>query len=345
MTLSELNKRAKHILGLIVHNYIFTGKTTGSAALVKNYDVPWSSATVRSTMAELMASRYITQPHTSAGRVPTDKGVRFYIDFLLEKTKLPERSRRDIERRYAEFDGTMDEMLHETSSMLFDISHFAGLATTPVTKYMKIKSAELVKLADHTVLVVFVFEGGLTEKTLVRMAGSIKPDILMRASRYLNEVSLGFTLEEVSRKVVGQLRDERRFLKELVAKIFGEKGALSKSGRSEIYIIGRTSILESDDITDPVKLQELVWTLDEKELLVKILDDAIDGDGVRVLIGTESGVTEGCSIIAAPYGDDKRLGTLGVVGPTRMNYSTLIPLVDYTARYISKFIKEGELYK
>jgi len=345
MTVSKITIRAKRILKLIVHNYIQTGKTTSSFALVKKYDLPWSSATVRSTMSELMDDNFVSQPHKSAGRVPTELGMRFYIDYLLSTHELPNEKRNDILNRYNAIEGTIDEVLQATSTMLCDISHCAGLATAPAAQFMKIKSAELVKLGETAVLVVFIFEGGLTEKTFVKLEKRVKYDILEKASNYLNDIAVGLTLEEVSTKVVNQIRNERKYFKLLIQKILESYNSLYKNFKTDVYIMGKTSILTVSEIDDPARLQELIKALDEKEFLAGILDNALDGGRAGVLIGGENGVMEGYSLVAAPYGSDKRLGTLGVLGPIRMNYSQIIPLVNYTASLLSKLIGEGELYR
>jgi len=341
MTISRLTDRGKKILRLIINNYISTGNPVGSFALVKNFGLPCSSATVRKTMARLTDDGYITQPHTSAGRVPTEKGIQFYVGTLLYNSKLSKEKRVDINRRYNEMEGTLDEIMEETSRVLSDISNCAGLATAPITKYTKIKSAELVKLGESKVLVIFVLEGGITEKTLIRMEREIHPDVLESMSRYLSDISIGFTIEEVKTKVVEQLKNERQLYGELLKSLLDINKAFEKKGQADIFIKGQTSIFENAQFSDPTQLRELIKTLEEKEILVDILDDAIQEDGTSVFVGTSNGIIQGYSLVVAPYGKERRLGTLGVLGPLRMDYSQIIPLVDYTAGVVSRYIDEG----
>lgn len=341
MTISKLTERGKKILSLIINSYISTGNPVGSFTLVNKYCLPWSSATVRNVMARLTDDGYISQPHTSAGRVPTEKGIQLYVDSLIYNAELPKEKRVDINRRYSRMEGTLEQIMEETSWVLSDISNCAGLATAPITEYTKIKSAELVKLGNTTILVIFVLEGGITEKTLVRMGRKIHPDVLDNMSRYLSDLSVGFTIEEVKTKVLEQLKSERQLYGELIKGLLGINKAFQKRGQTDIFIKGQTSIIDSAQFNDPTQFRKLIKTLEEKEILVDILDNAILEGGTKVFVGTSNGIMQGYSLVVAPYGNQRNLGTLGVLGPLRMDYSQIIPLVDYTAMVVSRYIDEG----
>ncbi|MER3446585.1 MAG: heat-inducible transcription repressor HrcA [Candidatus Dadabacteria bacterium] len=339
----KFSERGKQILRLVIDHYIKTEEPVGSYALVESYDLPWSPATVRGTMAELMDQGYLTQPHLSAGRVPTEKGIRFYVDFLLYPRRLSQEKRVLIRKRYEQTEGTLDEVIQETSRMLSDISHCTGLATLPSARFMKIKSAELVKLGDKKVLVVIVFEGGMMEKTLIRIEREISKDALQRMSRYLSELAVGLTLDEVKALVVSDLKFDKRLYDELIQSVIRfSRRIFEQRIQSNIYIKGQTSILENSERTSPERLRELFRAFEEKSFLVNILDKAMKKEGTGVFVGSENGITEGYSLVAAPYGSGKKLGTLGVLGPIRMDYSRIISLVDYTARFVSKIVSEGE---
>jgi heat-inducible transcriptional repressor len=343
MSTVRLSERGKRILRLIINYYIKTGEPVGSYDLVESYDLPWSPATVRGTMAELMNEGYLAQPHVSAGRIPSEKGIRFYVDFLLYPRQLSQEKKVIIRKRYEQTEGTLDEVMQETSRMLSDISRCTGLATLPSTRFMKIKSAELVKLGDKKVLVMIVFEGGMTEKTLIKMNREIPKDMLQRMSRYLSELAVGLTLDEVRALVLDDLKCEKRLYDELILNLirFSRK-IFEQSIQSNIYIKGQTSILENSERTSPERLRELFRAFEEKSALVDILDRAMKEEGTGVFVGTSNGVMEGYSLVAAPYGSGRKLGTLGVLGPIHMDYSRIIPLVDYTARVVSEIISEGE---
>lgn len=343
MDAAKLSERGKQILRLVIDYYIKTEEPVGSYALVENYGLPWSPATVRSTMAELMDQGYLTQPHLSAGRIPSEKGIRFYVDFLLYPRQLSQEKRVLIKKRYEQTEGTLYEVMQETSRMLSDISHCTGLATLPSARLMKIKSAELVKLGDRKVLVIIVFEGGVTEKALIRIDRKISEDTLQRMSRYLSELAIGLTLDEVRALVINDLKFDKRLYDELIQSVikFSRK-IFEQRIQSNIYIKGQTSILENSERTPPERLRELFRAFEEKSVLVDILDKAMKKEGTEVFVGSENSVMEGYSLVTAPYGTGRKLGTLGVLGPISMDYSRIIPLVDYTARVVSKIVSEGE---
>jgi heat-inducible transcriptional repressor len=213
----------------------------------------------------------------------------------------------------------------------------------PRARLMKIKSAELIKLGDKKVLFIMVFEGGMMEKTLIRMRKEAQGDMLKRLSRYLNELTIGLTLDELRTLVLDRLKSERRFYHELVLNLFRfSRKIYEQKIQSDIYIKGQTSIFENSKRTPPERLRKLLKAFEEKSVLVDILDKAMKGEGTSVFVGSEIGVMEGYSLVAAPYGGGRKLGTLGVLGPIRMDYSKIIPLVDYTARVVSEIIAGGE---
>lgn len=339
----KLSERGKQLLHLVIDYYIKTGLPIGSSVLVESYKLPWSSATVRSAMAELMDNGCLIQPHVSAGRIPTEKGVKFYVDSLLYPDELSEVQRGFIRRRYKKLNGTIDEVMDETSKVLSDISHCAGLATIPSTRFMKIKSAKLVKLGDKKVLVIIVFDGGMTEKTLVRLDRKIPKEVFYRMRDYLNKLAVGFTLDEIKWLLLDKVMDQDRIYREFIESVikFSTK-VFERKSNSDVYIKGQTSFFENSHLNNLDGLRELFRAFDEKKYLVDILDKVMKGDGTKVFVGSQNGVMQGYSLVAAPYGRDKRLGTLGVLGPMRMDYSQIIPLVNYTARIVTKIVSEGE---
>jgi heat-inducible transcriptional repressor len=334
----QISERAKRILNLIIDYYIKTAEPVGSSMLVKNYNLELSPATVRNTMAELMEKGYLVQPHVSAGRIPTEKGIMFYINSLPHPQRLSEEKREIIRRRYKQIGGTIDEVIHETSKVLSDISRCAGLATLPSRRFMKIESAELVKLGDKKVLVIIVFEGGMTEKTLIKTDKKIPNDMLKRVSDYLNKLAVGLKLDEM-RTLLKKLKDESRLYRDFIESVIKLSGKFEHE-LFDVYIKGQTSIFENSSFNNPQELKEMLRAFEEKSFLVDILDKVMKEDGTRVFVGSQNGVMDGYSLVAASYGKDKRLGTLGVLGPIYMDYSQIIPLVGYTARIVSKIVSE-----
>ncbi|MDA2920605.1 heat-inducible transcriptional repressor HrcA [Desulfobacterota bacterium AH_259_B03_O07] len=338
----ELTERAKKILNLVIDNYIKTGEPVGSSTLVSNYQLPWSPATVRSVLSELMDNDYLYQPHVSAGRAPTEKGIKYYIDSLLFPQQLSEAKRIVITKRYQQLDGTFDEIIYETSIMLSDISNCAGLATLPSTRQIKIKSTELIKLADKKVLVMFVFEGGMTEQRLIRLNRSIPKDMLRRLSDYINKLTFALTLAEVETIIIDKLKYEKQLYREFLQGFLNHSSKVTEQHpQSSVFIKGQNIIFDNYTHSNPDGLRELIKAFDEKSFLLEILGKAVKENSTIVFLGSENGVPEGYSLIAAPYGTSKSLGTLGVFGPLHMDYSQIIPLVDYTAKLVSKIVSEG----
>ncbi|HEX9665484.1 MAG TPA: heat-inducible transcriptional repressor HrcA [Thermodesulfobacteriota bacterium] len=342
MTNSEVSTREKRILYLVIDNYIKTGEPVGSSCLVSKYRLPWSPATVRSVMFELMDKNYLVQPHISAGRVPTEKGIRIYINSLLDQKKLPKSKRTVIKRRYKQLDGTLNEVIYETSIMLSDISNCTGLATLPSTRSMKIKSTKLIRIADRKVLVIIVFDNGMIDQRMIRLSGKIPDGMLRKLSDYVNKLTMALTLDEVESIVIDKLKHERRIYREFLERVVKfSTGKFDERLKSAVYIKGHPSIFDNYSLNNPEGLKDLFRALEEKSFLVEILGKAMNEDSTIVFLGAENGVPAGYSVIAAPYGTNKNLGTLGVLGPLHMDYGQIVPLVDYTAKIVSNIVGTG----
>jgi heat-inducible transcriptional repressor len=342
MTGLGLSVREKRILHLIIDHHIKTGEPVGSSFLVSRYHLPWSPATVRNVMFELMDKNYLVQPHVSAGRVPTEEGIRIYINSLLNPKELPKSKRSVIKKRYKQLDGTFDEVIYETTIMLSDISNCTGLATLPSTRYMKIKSTKLIRIADKKVLVIIVFDNGMIDQRMIRLHRKIPDGMLHKLSDYVNKLTMALTLEEVESIVIDKLKHERQIYREFLERVV--KFCTNKFDerlKSGVYIKGHPSIFDHYSLNNPEGLKDLFKALEEKSFLVEILGKAMNEDSTIVFLGAENGVPSGYSVIAAPYGTNRSLGTLGVLGPLHMDYAQIIPLVDYTAKMVSKIARTG----
>jgi heat-inducible transcriptional repressor len=346
MQIHKLNAKENAVLEAVVNCFINSGDTIGSKSLKEKYNLPWSTATIRNIMCKLMDYGLLSQPHISAGRVPTETGMRYFISSLLNLRGLSEEKIDYINQRYNKTDLTLDELLVETSSVLSDISSFAGLATLPSIKYQKIKSSKLIKLDYKKILLIIIFKNGLTDKTLITLNQDISDDVLNEISLYLNKISEDLTLDDLKTTVLNELHFKKD---EISNKIINSILKLSYEGikqkdNEELFIKGRISLFEKIDLHDPNDLRELVKALEEKNYLIEILNKVKNGDGLRVFIGSDQGIMNGYSIVACSYGNNDNLGTLGVFGPLRMDYSQIIPLVDYTARKLSNIVRDGGIY-
>ena len=338
----DLSNREKRILNIVIENYIKQGEPIGSASLVANYNLPWSSATVRSAMFRLMEMGYLVQPHVSAGRIPTEKGMRVYIDSLHNSTQLPKSKISFIKSRYNQINGTFDEVIYETSIMLSDISRCAGLATLPRTRFMKIKSTELIKIEDKKILVIIVFEGGMIEQRVIKLDRTIPKDTLLKLSDYLNKLTVALTLEQVESVLFDKLKNEKQIYRNFIETLINlSSKSLDERLKSGVFINGQKSFFEYFGSINSDSLKELFKAFEEKSFLLEILEKTMREESTRVYIGLENGVPKGYSVIAAPYGTSRTLGTLGVLGPINMDYAKIIPLVSYIASVVSDIASKG----
>ncbi|HSG31053.1 MAG TPA: heat-inducible transcriptional repressor HrcA [Thermodesulfobacteriota bacterium] len=341
-----LTNKDKSILSAVVDYYIRTGNPVGSKTLSESYNLKWSTATIRNTMAKFMDCGYLSQPHISAGRIPTDKAFELYINSLMDLKKLSQDKIGFINMRYKNVLGTMDDLLFETSSVLSDISEFAGLATLPDSKYLEIKSAKLVKIDKKKILLIIIFNGGITEKTLINLKNEITEQTLKHLSYYLNGISEHMTLDDLKTTVLSELKFKKdEIYNEIVRSILKlTDPTQSDKSSSDIYINGRESIIDKINFNNTQDIKDLIKAFEEKKYLIEILSNVKNGDGIKVFIGSEHGMISGFSLVACSYGNNERLGTIGVFGLMRMDYSKIIPLVDYTAKMVSNIVRDGGYY-
>lgn len=337
------SERARRILKAIVQDYIRTAEPVSSKAIATKYSLGLSPATIRNIMAELESEGFLIQPHTSAGRVPTDKSFRLYVDGLHELEELPQ-DEKDLLKRRCEESRSLEDILTETAKALSLLTSCAGLMFIPRKGNFIIKQIDLVPMDKTGLMVLLVSTLGMVESRLVRLGSELSRVDLERISNYLNSVAGGLTIKELRAKIVEEMQKEKNLYDELLAKalslgavVFQDDG---KSGESGIYVEGKVKMLEQPEFRDDfARMKKIFEAFEEKSLLVKILDKSLEADGINIYLGSESLVEgfEGLSFVTAPYRrEGEVLGTLGVIGPVRMNYSKIIPLVDYTAGLLSK---------
>jgi heat-inducible transcriptional repressor len=344
--LAELNERSREIFRHIVDSYLETGEPVGSRTLSRKLGTNLSPATIRNVMADLQDAGLIHAPHTSAGRLPTDLGLRMFVSGLLEVGRLGAAERERIDAQCAAAGKSLPQALEQATQMLSGLSHCAGLVTAPKTEGA-LKHVEFVNLAPGRALVVMVTETGLVENRVVEVPLGLTPAELVRAGNYLNTRLMGRTLGEARADILLELEENRAALDALTKKVV-EAGLATSSGgdRTEdryLIIRGQAKLLE--DVTaleDLERVRLLFETLETKETMVKLLDAAQTGTGVQIFIGAENELfgIGGCSTIIAPYANakEKVVGAIGVIGPTHMNYARVIPMVDYTAKVIARLI-------
>lgn len=342
----ELNDRDKSILQAIINDYILTAEPVGSRTVSKKYDFDLSSATIRNIMADLEESGFLRQPHTSAGRVPTDKGYRFYVDLLLELRGFSKRKSDSIEKKYKLKEFEISDLLRETSKTLSTISHYIGIVLSPRFVNTVFKHIEFIRMGKEKILVIFVAESGLIQNKIIETGKPISQEKLDKITRLLNDEFKGLTLRKIRDTILGKMAEDKVLYDKLLQQALelSEK-AFKIEKKEDIYVEGRLNIINQPEFADIEKMKNLFKTFEEKGILIKLLDECLDAEGIQIFIGSENPIHEmqGCSLITSTYKKgDHILGSLGVVGPTRMEYARVIPIVDYTARLVSKFLTKIE---
>ncbi len=345
--LKELNERSREIFKQIVESYLETGAPVGSRNLSRQLPMTLSPASVRNVMADLEAMGLIYAPHASAGRLPTHAGLRMFVDCLLEIGDLSSKEREQIQRQMTAEHARqgVDDVLAEASGMLSGLSRCAGLVVAE-KQINRIKHIEFVNLDNTRALLVLVGEDGAVENRVVNLPEGLPPSALVEAGNYLNARIRGLTLHEAKERINQELKEKRDLLDELTKDLI-EAGLVEWSGGREdtksLIVRGRAHLLEDLKAIDELERIRLLFEdLESKKELIRLLDLADEAEGVRIFIGSENQLfsLSGSSVIVAPFRDNDRniVGVLGVIGPTRLNYARVIPVVDYTAKLVGRLL-------
>jgi heat-inducible transcriptional repressor len=335
--LPELGRREREILRALVQDYIQTGEPVASQPLQARHELDCSPATVRNVMADLQALGFLAKTHASSGRVPTEQGYRLYVDALL-KVRPPQPAERERIEQVAREPGDLDRKLEGAAQLLHSLSHHAGVVTTPRPLADPIRQLEFVRLRENRVLVVFVSEAGLVINKVLALDFPMDEAELLRAQNYLNEKLRDTPAQGLRERILAEMREDRSALHHLVEKAL-RLAEQALGGEAAVLVDGEASFLEAPEFADVQKARALLRAFEEKDRILRVLDRALRAREVCIFIGAESEFASvpDVSVVAAPYGRGGNvLGTLAVVGPTRMNYARVIPLVDLTAREISR---------
>lgn len=349
MPTSRLSERSQRILAALVAEYVESGEPVASATLVKRGGFGLSSATVRNVLASLEEQGYVYQPHTSAGRVPTDQGYRCYVDLLLE-TRRPVRST-GVEAQLlaqARSSTLMGDALTTVSHVLSEASHHVGFAVPPPDDEASFQRIDFVPLADTKVLVVVVMRGGQVSNKVVDIGEPLKMAELHQAANYLNEELAGLPLSEVRAAVLARMAEERTLYDALLSRALrlAESTFTSLTQPQVLFIEGAASLVEETSESGRVSLgtlRTLLTMIEEKHRLVRLLTEYMEGPGLTVIIGTEHSAPDlrEVSLVATTYTDGDRRGAIGVIGPTRMKYSRAISIVDSAGRAVTRLLQQG----
>jgi len=340
-----LDERSRELLRLIIRSYITSGEPVGSRTLAKALDWKFSPATIRNIMADLEDEGYLAQPHTSAGRIPSEKGYRFYVDGLPDSGKLSKSDEKYIRDMLSESDSPEDVM-SRTSVVLSTISRNVGIVVAPPMATTVLKHVEFVNLTDGKILVIFVSTAGLLQRKLIRVNERYSQEDLDRASRYLEEKFSGKTLMEIRNELLHMMQAERSLFDRMLSLLQTWRESLDQQPIStdSVYLQGTANIISQPEFSDVERMRTLFQMFEEKGRLVKILNECISStapEGVRIAIGSELGVPDmrEFTLITSSYvSSDHTTGFLGIIGPTRMEYERGISIVGYLGRLVGEMI-------
>ncbi len=342
--IERLNERSREILRVVVDNFVETGEPVGSRTVSHRLKLNLSPASIRNVMADLEDLGLLYAPHTSAGRLPTEAGLRLFVDGLLEVGNLTAEERQSIEGRCASDGRNVEEVLTEATSMLSDLSRCAGMVLSAKSD-APLKHIEFVSVSSDRALVVIVTTDGMVENRVIEVPDGMPSAALVEASNYLNARVKGRTIAEAREHVLAELEEERAMVDKLASRVI-EAGLATWAGGEEsmtLIIRGQANLLEDiSAIEDLERIRALLDMFETKNEVVRLLDLADRAQGVQIFIGSENklfGMT-GCSVIVAPFNNRRQqiVGAVGVIGPTRINYARIIPVVDYTAQVIGRIL-------
>ena len=335
-----LNERAQQLLKALIENYIRDGQPVGSRTLSRDSGLSLSSATIRNVMADLEELGFVASPHTSAGRIPTDKGYRFFVDTLLKLKPLRHEEIEDIERRLVVDASDGLSLVQTVSKMLSSVSRMAGLVTLPNPNYISLSQIEFVSLSENRALAIMVMSNREIQNRVVQLDRKYSGEDLRRAANYLNEAFAGRSLPDVRSQLLTQLQETRQHMDELMQdaiKVAQQVFDTKPDERVEYVIAGETNLMGFAELSNVERLKRLFEAFNEKHDILRLLDNCLRADGIQIFIGQESGyrILDDISVVTAPYMlDNQVVGVLGIIGPTRMAYERVIPIVDITAKLL-----------
>lgn len=343
----DLDSRAREVLREIIMQHVDTGEAISSRSLAKGGHFQLSPASLRNVMADLEDLGYLQQPHTSAGRVPTDRGYRFFIDHLMRSRTLSQRERETIDDQVSHAN-EIDEVLHLASRVLSKLSDQVGVIFMPTLLQFTIRSMDFVAVADSKIMCIIVGQNGVVVNKIIEMRQPLTRDELQKISRYITVEFTGMTLDGIRRRLVRMTEEQRALHDDMLQKTItlGIEAVNDVSPlEHELYVEGAASILTKPEYSDAVSLRKTFLALQEKEKLVEILNSCLSEEGLQILVGSESNFTQiyNFSLVVRRYGTQAApLGMVGIIGPMRMEYARMAPLVDYLGVALGRKIEEEQ---
>jgi len=346
MSLASLNERSSAIFRHIVETYLESGDPVGSRTLSRVQDISVSPATIRNVMSDLEEAGLLAAPHTSAGRIPTDLGLRMFVDGMMEVGNLSSAERASIQGTCKASGRNVEDVLGEATKALSGLSRCASVVMVPKHDHT-VKHIEFVPISNQQALVVLVAEDGSVENRVIDIPVGLPPSVLVQAGNYLNARLVGHSLESMRDVIQIDLASRQAELDGLAARVVESGLAVWSGGAAEtaaLLVSGQSNLLDNvEAVGDLERIRQLFEELERKKDLIKLMELAKDGRGVRLFIGAENNLfsLSGSSLVVSPYinAANNVVGVIGVIGPTRLNYARIVPMVDYTAQVVSRLLK------
>ncbi|NOY13342.1 MAG: heat-inducible transcription repressor HrcA [Deltaproteobacteria bacterium] len=344
-----LNERSQNILEAIVEDYITSAEPVGSRAITRRHSFNLSPASVRNVMSDLEEMGFLCSPHTSAGRIPTEKAFHYYIDSLLQIQDLSKEEELRLRKKYRFQGMRIEDIMREVGRVMSGLSNYTGLVMAPKFASTVFRQIEFIRLSYGRLLVIYVSETGLVQNKVIEADPDLGPRELEKISNYLNHKLNGMSILEVRETLAAELKTERSRYDQLQKQALDlSRAALQDETEDTVFVSGTSLMLEQPEFSTPDRMKRIIRTLESKKTLIELLDRSQAAQGVQIFIGSQSQHVEieGCSLVTSNFSNKKgAIGTLGVIGPVRMPYSQVIPIVDFTAQLVSRILEREAEYE
>ena len=341
----DITKRREAVLEALINCYIDSAEPVGSRLIAKHMGL--SSATIRNVMQDLEEEGYITQPHTSAGRIPTEKGYRYYVDSLMHLKRLTDAQKRNIDSEYAFKMKSLEDLLAKTSHIISRVTGCAGIVLLPKTEYSHFRHVELVPISRSRILVILIAGSGIAKDFLIDIDYHIDGDTLDKITKFLNSSFYDMTLDEIRAHLEERLKAERDYSYNIIEQARNIMSSVLMSHiESKLYIDGASHILTQPEFSDSRRMKAIIEFMEDKERMLELLLGDVREMGTRILIGSESKVRSlsGVSVVTSGYMmKDNIIGRVGIIGPTRMSYERVVPIVNFLAGTLTGMLRELEI--
>jgi len=344
VSISHINDRAQYLLKVLVEHYVIDGRPVGSRCLARDAGLDVSPATIRNVMADLEEAGLVVSPHTSAGRIPTEQGFRFFVDSLLTVAPLQDAEIRDL-RSGLDAEATTKELIGQASDVLSEVTRMAGLVMVPRLAGNTFKQIEFMPMSGNRVLAILVYSDKEVQNRVIHTQRTYTPSELQQAANYLTQACHGQDASVLRERILTEMQEARDSMSSMMQATIemADKILDDTPEEGDFVLAGQTNLMGIQELSDVEKLKSLFEAFNQKRDILHLLDQSIHAQGIQIFIGHESGCKafDGCSLITSSYEmDGQAAGVLGVIGPTRMNYERVIPIVDITAKLLSAALNQ-----